>query len=138
MAQKNKQGLIVNVSYTKDEVRKPIMTKVIVEKIENLPGSTTGAGSGDFHQYRNLKRIEDSRLELMELEYREKKIKEEFEEIKEMHKQKILAAKNKRALKRQRKKIRKKRMKEMFSEGNYCILSENKDELGDLNKGDNL
>ena len=88
MAQKNKQGLIVNVSYTKDEVRKPIMTKVIVEKIENLPGSTTGAGSGDFHQYRNLKRIEDSRLELMELEYREKKMKEEFEEIKEMHKQK--------------------------------------------------
>ena len=111
--QRNKQSLIVNVGYTKEEVKKPITTQVVIEKIENLPGSTSGAGSGDFHQYRNLKRREEARLELMELEYREKKQKEEFDQIRENHKQKIEANKLKKSLKRQKKKERKKLMKEI-------------------------
>ena len=107
-AQRNKQGLIVNAGYTKDEVRRPIMTQVVVEKIENLPGSTAGAGSGDFHQYRNLKRREEARLEIMELEYRERKIREEFEHLREFHQKQSLEATAKKALKRLKKKNRKK------------------------------
>jgi ATPase subunit of ABC transporter with duplicated ATPase domains len=115
-AQRSKNGLIVNVGYTKDEVRKPIMSQVIVEKIENLPGSTAGAGSGDFHQYRNLKRREEARLELMEIDYRERKIKEEFEQLKEAHKQQNLAATLKKASKRNKKKEKKKILKTLKEE----------------------
>ena len=115
-AQRNKQGLIVNAGYTKDEVRRPIMTQVVVEKIENLPGSTAGAGSGDFHQYRNLKRREEARLEAMELDYRDRKVNEEFEQLKEMYKQQSLAVTAKKARKRQNKKERKKIMKELKGE----------------------
>ena len=111
-AQRNKQGLIVNAGYTKDEVRRPIMTQVVVEKIENLPGSTAGAGSGDFHQYRNLKRREEARLEAMEIEYRERKVREEFEQLKEMHKQQSLNATARRAAKRLKKKERRNLKKE--------------------------
>ncbi|OMJ71133.1 hypothetical protein SteCoe_30744 [Stentor coeruleus] len=110
-AQKNKQGLIVNVEYAKEEVRRPIITQVIVEKIENLPGSTTGAGSGDFHQYRNLKRREEARLEMMEIEYRERKIREEFERLREFNKQKCTEKTAKKALKRKKKKEYKKMKK---------------------------
>lgn len=107
-AQRNKQGLIVNVEYAKEEVRRPIITQVIVEKIENLPGSTTGAGSGDFHQYRNLKRREEARLEMMEIEYRERKTREEFDQLREFHKQKCTEKTAKKALKRKKKKEYKK------------------------------
>ena len=34
--QRNKQSLIVNVGYTKEEVKKPITTQVVIEKIERF------------------------------------------------------------------------------------------------------
>lgn len=110
--QRNKQGLIVGVSYTSSEVRRPIMTQVVVEKIETLPGNTAGAGSGDFHQYRSLKRREEARVEQMELEYRKRVAQEEFEKLKEMHKLECLAKTAKKSLKRKKKKERKKSLKQ--------------------------
>ena len=44
--------------------------KVMVEKVENIHGSTAGAGSGDFQQYRQLRRKERYRLVRMEAEAR--------------------------------------------------------------------
>lgn len=54
-----------------------ISTTVRVEKTQNTVGSTAGAGSGDFHKYRQLRRKERYRLVKMDAEAR--KEQEELE-----------------------------------------------------------
>jgi hypothetical protein len=76
---RDKHGLVVGAAYTREEVRRPITSRVVVEKVDSLPGSTAGAGSGDFHQYRNIRRREMFRLEMMDKDFQEAKLKEEFE-----------------------------------------------------------
>ena len=106
-AAKSKKSLVMNVSYANEEVRRPIFTKVIVDKIESLPGSTAGAGSGDFLQYRNLKKKEEARIERMEIEYRQKLQKDEFDSIRNRHMQESIESTTKKSNKRNKKKERK-------------------------------
>ena len=42
---------------------KPVL---VVEKLENICGSTAGAGSGDFHHYRIQRRRERARVAQLE------------------------------------------------------------------------
>jgi hypothetical protein len=50
------------------------------DKVHNVMGSTAGAGSGDFHTYRNTRRHELNRLAKMESESQEEAELREFEE----------------------------------------------------------
>ena len=46
----------------KDDPTKYVAGKVVrVERVQNIQGSTAGAGSGEFHIYRNLRRKEMQR-----------------------------------------------------------------------------
>ena len=60
-----------------------IHSSVKVEKTQNTVGSTAGAGSGDFHLYRQLRRKERYRLVKMEADARKKIAMEEHENERE-------------------------------------------------------
>lgn len=107
MAIRDHKGIIIAASYTQDEVKRPITSKVLVDKVETVPGSTAGAGSGDFIQYRNIRRREQARIEFMEQEYQVNRAQEELDLIRESRKEKIAKRTSRNAKKRQYKKLRK-------------------------------
>lgn len=71
---------------------------------KNVSGSTAGAGSGDFHVYRQQRRIELDRIAKMEEEARETKEKEELFHAAEERRMREVNKTQKRAAKRKRKK----------------------------------
>ncbi|EER92101.1 PRKR-interacting protein 1 homolog [Sorghum bicolor] len=84
-----------------------IMENVPV-RVSNTSGSSAGSGSGDFHQYRQMRRREQDRLARMDADYQKRKEMAEFELRRE---ERIKAAEErtaKKRLKRQKKKQRKK------------------------------
>ncbi|KAI4295698.1 hypothetical protein L6164_035715 [Bauhinia variegata] len=80
-------------------------------RVNNTSGSSAGSGSGDFHQYRQMRRKEQDRLARMEVDYQKRKELAEFNMRRE---ERIKAAEErtaKKRLKRQKKKQRKKEKK---------------------------
>eukprot|EP00824_Muranothrix_gubernata_P010696 TRINITY_DN23806_c0_g1_i2.p1 TRINITY_DN23806_c0_g1~~TRINITY_DN23806_c0_g1_i2.p1 ORF type:complete len:112 (-),score=28.16 TRINITY_DN23806_c0_g1_i2:136-471(-) len=69
----------------------------------NLPGSTAGAGSGEFHRYRNLRRKELLRLQKIDEDAEREERDKEFSERARIWKEKEEARTAKRADKRKRK-----------------------------------
>lgn len=77
-------------------------------RVSNTSGSSAGSGSGDFHQYRQMRRKEQDRLARMEVDYQRRKEVAEFNMRRE---ERLKAAEErtaKKRLKRQKKKQRKK------------------------------
>ncbi|KAL5206783.1 hypothetical protein ABZP36_034992 [Zizania latifolia] len=93
-----------------------IMENVPV-RVSNTSGSSAGSGSGDFHQYRQMRRREQDRLARMDTDYQKRKEMAEFELRRE---ERLKAAEErtaKKRLKRQKKKQRKKEKRVKTSNG---------------------
>ncbi|KAG0256401.1 hypothetical protein DFQ27_005757 [Actinomortierella ambigua] len=79
--------------------------------IKNIQGSSAGAGSGEFHVYRAVRRREYTRLKNMELESKEEREKREFEEKVEAKRREDEERTEKNRAKRQKRKQRSKKKK---------------------------
>ncbi|KAL3614248.1 hypothetical protein CASFOL_042322 [Castilleja foliolosa] len=77
-------------------------------RVNNTSGSSAGSGSGDFHQYRQMRRKEQDRITRMDVDYQKRKELAEFNQRRE---ERLKAAEErtaKKRLKRQKKKQKKK------------------------------
>ncbi|KAA1078773.1 hypothetical protein PGTUg99_014471 [Puccinia graminis f. sp. tritici] len=80
------------------------------EMMKNVQGSSAGAGSGEFHVYKQSRRREYERLRLMDENEEKERLRVEFENKQAEIKQQVEAKTNKNRLKRQKKKeLRKKK-----------------------------
>ncbi|KAL4363642.1 hypothetical protein GQ457_04G002760 [Hibiscus cannabinus] len=101
-------------------------------RVNNTSGSSAGSGSGDFHQYRQMRRKEQDRLARMDADYQKRK---EIAEFNMRREERLKAAEErtaKKRLKRQKKKERKKEKKMKTSaEGGENKKEECSDEEAD-------
>ncbi|XP_021750789.1 PRKR-interacting protein 1-like isoform X2 [Chenopodium quinoa] len=84
-------------------------------RVSNTSGSSAGSGSGDFHQYRQMRRKEQDRLVRMEVDYQRRREVAEFEYRRE---QRLKAAEEQAAKKRAKRQKKKQRKKEKRSKPN--------------------
>ncbi|KAK9097316.1 hypothetical protein Sjap_022813 [Stephania japonica] len=80
-------------------------------RVSNTSGSSAGSGSGDFHQYRQMRRKEQDRLARMEVDYQKRKELAEFSVRREERMKAAEERTAKKRAKRQKKKQRKKEKK---------------------------
>ncbi|CAN0878885.1 PRKR-interacting protein 1 [Linum grandiflorum] len=76
-------------------------------RVSNTSGSSAGAGSGDFHQYRQMRRKEQDRLTRMDVDYQRRKEVAEFN----MRREERLKAAEERTAKKRSKRQKKKQNK---------------------------
>lgn len=80
-------------------------------RVSNTSGSSAGSGSGDFHQYRQMRRKEQDRVVRMDADYQKRKELAEFHMRREERMKAAEERTAKKRLKRQKKKQRKKEKK---------------------------
>ncbi|CAL1388682.1 unnamed protein product [Linum trigynum] len=78
-------------------------------RVSNTSGSSAGAGSGDFHQYRQMRRKEQDRVARMEVDYLRRKEEAEFSMRRE---ERLKAEEEQRAKKRAKRQKKKQKKKE--------------------------
>ncbi|XP_010246214.1 PREDICTED: PRKR-interacting protein 1 homolog [Nelumbo nucifera] len=86
-------------------------------RVSNTSGSSAGSGSGDFHQYRQMRRKEQDRLARMDVDYQKRKELAEFNMRREERMKVAEERTAKKRLKRQKKKQRKKEKKAKLGGG---------------------
>lgn len=98
-------------------------------RISNTSGSSAGSGSGDFHQYRQMRRREQDRLARMELDYQKRKEESEFLVRRESR---LKAAEERTSKKRAKRQKKKQKRLEKRSKGQPCSATEVGGQAADL------
>eukprot|EP00271_Cylindrocystis_brebissonii_P016449 TRINITY_DN40030_c0_g1_i1.p1 TRINITY_DN40030_c0_g1~~TRINITY_DN40030_c0_g1_i1.p1 ORF type:complete len:170 (+),score=47.19 TRINITY_DN40030_c0_g1_i1:575-1084(+) len=93
------------------DVKLQRITEQVPVRISNTSGSSAGSGSGDFHQYRQMRRHEQDRLMRMDVDFKRRKAITDFE-ARRLERVKAVEEKTARKrAKRQKKKEKKKNAK---------------------------
>lgn len=123
------------------EVKLRRIIECVPVRVSNTSGSSAGSGSGDFHQYRQMRRKEQDRLARMDIDYQKRK---EIAEFAQRREERLKAAEErtaKKRLKRQKKKQRKKNDKKCKTdaggEEHQIQKEESSDEDGDSDNEQN-
>ncbi|XP_057963534.1 uncharacterized protein LOC131154796 [Malania oleifera] len=108
-------------------------------RVSNTSGSSAGSGSGDFHQYRQMRRKEQDRLTRMDVDFQKKKELAEFNMRREERMKAAEERTAKKRLKRQKKKQRKQEKKSKLNAGGEeHRQEESSDDDGDSDNGEEL
>ncbi|XP_073312622.1 uncharacterized protein [Primulina huaijiensis] len=114
------------------EIKLRRIIECVPVRVNNTSGSSAGSGSGDFHQYRQMRRKEQDRLARMDVDYKKRK---EISEFNQRRDERLKAAEErtlKKRLKRQKKKQRKKEKKsKLIENGDEQQNEQSSDEDGD-------
>ncbi|EXB63680.1 hypothetical protein L484_027023 [Morus notabilis] len=102
-------------------------------RVSNTSGSSAGSGSGDFHQYRQMRRKEQDRLARMDVDFQRRKEVAEFTMGRE---ERLKAAEERTAKKRLKRQKKKQRKREKKSTGNADGEHIKKEESSDEEGGD--
>ncbi|KAL0371361.1 UNVERIFIED_CONTAM: hypothetical protein Sangu_0454200 [Sesamum angustifolium] len=92
------------------EIKLRRIIECVPVRVSNTSGSSAGSGSGDFHQYRQMRRKEQDRLARMDADYQKKEIAEfnqRREERLKAAEERTAKKRSKRLKKKQRKKVKK-------------------------------
>ncbi|XAR72937.1 hypothetical protein NMG60_11019747 [Bertholletia excelsa] len=101
-------------------------------RVSNTSGSSAGSGSGDFHQYRQMRRKEQDRLARMDTDFQKRKEVVEFNMRREERMKAAEERTAKKRMKRQKKKQRKKEKKtKLNANGEENQKAESSDNDGD-------
>ncbi|PWA35203.1 hypothetical protein CTI12_AA611790 [Artemisia annua] len=93
------------------EVKLRRIIDLVPVRVNNTSGSSAGSGSGDFHQYRQMRRKEQDRLARMDVDYQKRKEVTEFNKRREERLKEAEERTAKKRLKRQKKKQKKQEKK---------------------------
>ncbi|KAM3291492.1 PRKR-interacting protein 1 [Capsicum chacoense] len=94
------------------EIKLRRILECVPVRVSNTSGSSAGSGSGDFHQYRQMRRREQDRLARMDVDYQKRK---EIAEFNLRREEKLKAAEERTAKKRAKRQKKKQRKKEKKS-----------------------
>ncbi|KAK2985843.1 hypothetical protein RJ640_018709 [Escallonia rubra] len=111
------------------EIKLRRILECVPVRVNNTSGSSAGSGSGDFHQYRQMRRKEQDRVARMDADYQRRKQLAEFNMRREERLKATEERTAKKRSKRQKKKQRKKEKKSKLSGGEEeCRKEESSDD----------
>ncbi|XP_059313979.1 uncharacterized protein LOC132598994 [Lycium barbarum] len=115
------------------EIKLRRILECVPVRVSNTSGSSAGSGSGDFHQYRQMRRREQDRLARMDVDYQRRK---EIAEFNLRREEKLKATEERTAKKRARRQKKKQRKKEKKSSSGAGGEENHREELSGDDEAD--